>query len=214
MAYPGLVPTGGQPGDVRSLIAAFENFRKGILYFFIAAIVLAFSMVGMIGGLATGAFSIGAGFLVIAVIGLAIGIVGLLKLKESGEQFARFDPNLSKLKTAVNLYIASFIIMILGFLIAYASPFTGLGIVMLAGLLSLVAAIFFGLHLMSLGDLATKGLPVPEGFRLDGILYLVGIIISILQLIAIILAYIHAGEAIQRLSTYRPEAGGQQGTSF
>jgi len=188
-------------GNYGLLKSAFEDFRSGLLYMFVGGLIF-FLGVGssLVGALAGGkglAIGIGAG--IVGLIGLIIFLLGILKLKEAGDKFQQFDPSLGKLSLAVKIYIATIIIGILTIILFIAAPAVGALIALLLGLANLVASILFGLFLMNLGDLAARGVPIPDRFRLDGILYLIGIIIGLLQLIALILAYLDAGEAIRRL---------------
>ncbi len=122
-----------------------------------------------------------------------------MRLFSAGAAFKEFDPRLGGLHTALRLGLAAVGLGILGFLAAVASLVLGLLLIGLAAILALVAQVLVGLFLLRLGDLSKEGLPVPDGFRIAVILYLIGIVIGILQLIAIILVYVYSGDAISRL---------------
>jgi len=188
-------------GNYGLLKSAFEDFRSGLVYMFVGALLFALGVGSSLAGALFGGkgVAIGLGAGIIGLIGLVIMLLGILKLKEAGDKFQQFDPSLGKLSLAVKIYIATIILGVLTIIIALVVPPLVLLIGALLGLANLVASILFGLFLMNLGELAAKGVPVPDRFRIAGILYLIGIIISILQLVALILAYLDAGEAIRRL---------------
>jgi len=195
-------------GNYSLLKSAFEDFRAGILYMFVGLLIFGLAVgASLVGAILAGKGpAIGLGGGIIGLIGLIIFLLGILKLKEAGDKFQQFDPSLGKLSLAVKIYIATIILGILTIIIFVVMPPLGALIGLLLGLANLVASILFGLFLMNLGDLAAKGVPVPDRFKLAGILYLVGIIISILQLIALILVYLDAGEAIRRLEEAQKSA--------
>lgn len=58
----------------------------------------------------------------------------------------------------------------------------------------LVGAIFFGVMLIRMGD-------IEGGFKTAGILYIIGILVPVLPIIAVILAYLSAGRAVDKLTS-------------
>jgi len=209
--------------NVSLLAEAFEDLRKALLYYFIG-ILLLFVALG------SAVFSAGFGFgraaadlgsllagSVLGIIGLLIMLYAIIKLFATADKFARAHPNLGGLKTALKIGIAAIGVAILGMIVMFAGAAAqsglliagGYGLILIAGLLGLVANVLVGLFLLKLGDLSKEGLPVPEGFKIAGILYLIGIIIGVLQLIAIILVYLYSGEAAARLREYAAQQGQQ-----
>ena len=192
------------------LIEAFEKFRSAILLYLLGLLIVigaSFSVLGVITS-GFGTATIGAGAAAGIIVGGIILLVGIIMLFQSAGKFAEFDPDrLGGFRTGLRLQLAAIVLMILGMLAIFASPGLGAGLVVIALIAALVGEVLIGLFFMRLGDMGREGLPIPDGFRLVGILYLVGIIINILQLIAIIMAYVYAGDAIRRLQAARTSGG-------
>ncbi len=200
----------------RMLLEAFSEFRMAMLIYFIGLIIILIAFGVLIGALAgagaslTAALGLSAVSLALLVVGGIVLLASFIKLYSSGGKFEAADPRLSGLKKGMQLAIIAVILLILGGVVGYASPFAGFGLIAIAGILGLIAQILVGLFFMRLADLEHEGIPVPSGFRTVGILYLIGIVIGILQLIALILAYMYSGDAIRRLSA---EAGSGEALS-
>ncbi len=196
----------------RMLIDAFIDFRIATLIYIVGLILILVAVGLVIAAIPSAEASITAA-LSLSAIGLALFVVAglvllasFIKLYSAGGKFEAADPRLSGLKKGVQLGVVAIILLIIGVLVGRFSPIAGFVIIALAGILSLVAQILIGLFFLRLGELEHEGLPIPSGFRTVGILYLIGIIIGILQPIALILAHMYAGEAIRRLSAeYGPE---------
>ena len=189
----------------RLLLDAFQELRAALLYYFIGLILVLLSLAplvwaGLLPMIGPGA-SVGlAGItIVLIILGALILLYSFVRLYGAGGRFATADSRLSGLRTGIQLAIVGVILLILGALASLASPTGGFALIILAGLLGLVGQVLIGIFFLRLGDLEKEGLPVPSGFKTVGILYLIGIVIGILQLVALILAYIYAGDAIQRL---------------
>lgn len=195
----------------RLLLDAFQELRAALLYYFIGLILILLSVIPLIGAGHLFPLGPGAGVgmagttIALILIGALILLYSFIKLYGAGGRFAAADSRLSGLRTGIQLAIVAVILLILGALASLASPTGGFALIVLAGLLGLVAQILVGIFFLRLGDLEKEGLPVPSGFKTVGILYLVGIVIGILQLVALILAYVYAGDAIRRLQA---QAGG------
>jgi len=211
-------------GDVRVLAEAFKAFRSGLillligyLLFGISSVTLVFGLIGAFAGAMSG--DVGAalaglgGSLLFMVISAVVLLIGFVRLLRAGDLFKSYDPGLGKLSTALKLFIAGLVIIIISLVLL--AVYTPLGLLLsaiaipIAGILYLIGIILFGLFLMDLGKLKQKGLPVPDTFNIAGILYLIGIFISILQLVAIILAILAAGSAARSLEEMAQQGGGE-----
>ena len=191
----------------RVLLEAFVDLRIAVLVYLIGVILVLIALGAAVSAVISAdtsiiaALGLSAAGLALLVLGGLLLLASFLKLYGSAEKFEAADPRLSGLKKRIQLAILAVALVILGGIVDYVSPTIGSAIITLAGILSVIAQILIGLFFMELGNLEREGIPVPSGFRTVGILYLVGIVIGVLQPIALILAYLYSGEAIRRLST-------------
>ncbi len=219
MSYP---PSEGELTQDRLnlLIHGFNNLKDGALFMLIGELLASISLVGLIfPGMAAsqslGALLVGAaGLLGLGLIGGIISLIGLLKWKDAGKYFKQFDPlRLGYGESGPKYMLYAIIIIIFGLIIALLGAlgtavtggggvlgvaFLGIGIVIIGAIVYLIGIILFGLFLLRLDEIKAMGVNIPE-FKLDAILWFIGIIFSILTLIAVILIYMHSKEAIDRL---------------
>ncbi len=199
---------------VRILAEGFAGLRDGakymlfgVLFEAVGIMMLAPALFG--GGLTAASGSIAS--IILVIIGALASVFGLIKWKKSGEFFKQFDPSLRYAESgpkymlyAIPLVIIA-LLMVLGGSSGESTGVMALGYILLliAGLLALVGYILFGIFLVRVGETRMEGVTLPD-FKIDGVLWIVGIILGILALVAVILVYMHSKEAEAALRTYRP----------
>ncbi len=203
--------------NIRLLTAGFEGLRSGSLYMiiatllgFIAIMVIYFGAgfglsVGSIGG-AVGSIIAGGVLVLIAAI---IGVLGLVKWQHGGSYFKQFDAmKFGYAETGPKLMLWGLYIVILAAIIliigaAAKSPGVVVGgsaLLIIAAIIDLIGYILFGIFLLRIKDLnILYGLSLPD-FTIDAVLWFIGIVVGILTFIAVILIYVHSGEALTGLT--------------
>jgi hypothetical protein len=212
--------------DVSSLISGLRKLRTGALLqitaviLSIIAVIYLFTIMGlsmltmeprmMFGAMLSSLLGIG-------VLGVIIGILlllGFIYWFTATGDLENYNSRLGIGKTGVIIVIVGIILAILGALLLVGLPgmgFMALGGFMffigIGGLLVLIGWILFSIMLIRLGDLEE----VSDSIHTAGILYLIGIILSlipylnivgnILVLIAVIMVYSGAGSTLDRLKS-------------
>lgn len=216
MTYP---PSGEEltQDRINLLVYGFSELKDGALFMLIGDILASLALIGVffpaMTGSMTGVIAGATGLLGIALIGGIISLIGLIKWKDAGKYFKQFDPmRLGYGESGPKYMLYSLLIIIFGILVAIAGAFgavasgaapvggifLGLGIIIIGGIVYLIGIILFGLFLLRLDELKAMGINIPE-FKLDAILWLIGIVFSILTFIAVILIYMHSKEAVNML---------------
>ncbi len=202
---------------LRLLKIGFLELREGSLYALIGDLLGLIGLLGIAAFLgfpfdlnhgeasleaAASAILIGAA---IALVGIIISLVGLIRWKNSGRYFREFDPiNFSSAETgpalmlwSTLLVVFTLVIFIAGVLaLSWGVVVASLVIALVASILVLIGAILFGVFLLKIKNLQLfYGLNVPD-FTIDAVLWFLGLVFQVLYLVAEILVYIHAGEAV------------------
>ncbi|MCE4619853.1 MAG: DUF973 family protein [Desulfurococcales archaeon] len=155
----------------------------------------------------------------IALVGIIISLVGLIRWKNGGRYFREFDPiNFSSAETgpalmlwSTLLVVFTLVVFIAGVLaLSWGVVVTSLVIALVASILVLIGAILFGVFLLKIKDLQLLyGLSMPD-FTIDAVLWFLGLVFQVLYLVAEILIYIHAGEALTAIIIKEKEIAGQE----
>jgi len=227
-----LIPYKGEltKEKLRLLKIGFLELREGSLYAVIGDLLGLIGVVGIVIILgfpldlnqgeasfetAASALLIGAA---IALVGILISLVGLIRWKNSGRYFKQFDPvNFSSAETgpalmlwSTLLVVFTLIIFIAGVLaLSWGVVVTSLVIALAASILVLIGAILFGVFLLKIKNLQVLyGLNMPD-FTIDAVLWFLGLVFQVLYLVAEILIYIHAGEALTAIIIKEREISGE-----
>ncbi|MEB3780251.1 MAG: DUF973 family protein [Desulfurococcales archaeon] len=199
---------------VRILAEGFAGLRDGAKYMLFGVLFEAVGIMMLAPALFGGELTAASGSIasiILVIIGALASVFGLIKWKKSGELFKQFDPDLRYAESgpkymlyAIPLAIIALLIM-LGSLSGEAMGILVVGylLLLIAGLLVLVGYILFGIFLVRVSEIGMEGVTLPN-FKIDGVLWIVGIIFGILALVAVILIYMHSKEAEAALRTYRP----------
>ena len=141
----------------------------------------------------------------VALVGIIISIIGLIRWKNSGKYFREFDPlSFSSADTgpALMLWGSYLVVLILIVFIAgvlvlsFGAIVASLILALAAGILVFIGAILFGVFLLKIKNLRLfYGLNVPD-FTVDAVLWFLGILFEVLYIVAEIIIYIHSGEAL------------------
>ena len=209
----------------------FLELREGSLYAVIGDLLGLIGLVGIIAFLrfpldlnqAEASFEVAASALLIlvaiALVGIVILLVGLIRWKNSGRYLREFDPiNFSSAETGPALMLwgalliaFALVVFIAGVLVlSWDIVITSFIIGIVASILVLVGAMLFGVFLLKIKDLQLfYGLNVPD-FTIDAVLWFLGLVFQVPSLIAEILIYIHAGEALTAVIVKEREIAEQE----
>lgn len=195
---------------MNELVNGLRRMRTGALMYILATSILLLGLLSLVlvSGFSSAdpmnpALIFGVGiFLVIFVLCIILSIAGFI-------YFFMATGDLKKAKEEYGIGRNGIFLQILGFLLL----FVGLGLLALetstsssiiaiisfaiifgAVIAILVGAIFFGVMLIRMGD-------IEGGFKTAGILYIIGILVPVLLIIAVILAYLSAGRAVDKLTS-------------
>ncbi len=207
---------------MNELVAGLKNLKTGAMVSLISiilalvSVVLVISSVGMVNPGNPKAFLLAmsamGSFVVILIAAVVLGIVGFVLYFMATGHLSRYDPRLGIGRWGMTLQIVGLIlvfvpvILIVGAIASHAilsAILASIGLMVLGGLLIIVGAILFGIMLIRLGEDPN----VDSGFKMAGIIYLVGIILSfvagaigeILGIVTTILIYISAKNSLERL---------------
>lgn len=207
MAYTSMPPYGG--GNVMALREGLEKLRKAALLYIVSALLVGVGFLAlMTGGVlfkGAGALAGAVGMFIAALIGAILGLASLFAfLLPAFSHMKEYDR--SKFGTPSTLlkvgygggFALMFIAMIVMIAAAYARSvgmiFGGMALFGIAGIL-----MFIGLIGMIMGTFRLKGVTQEGLFTAAGVLFIIGIFISILTFIAWILIYVAAGRALSRI---------------
>jgi hypothetical protein len=212
--------SGLSPDAVRLLINGFSQLKEGSLYMIIGTLLAALGLIAIFPTMPHGRFTValaGASTaLILALIGEIIALLGLVRWRHGGEYFKQFDPaGMSSGASGPKYMLWGVGIIIIALLILIPAALTGsmgliltgISVAIIGGLIYLIGYILFGIFLLKLEDIRYKGLMVPD-FKIDAIIWFIGIVINLLTFVAVILIYVHAKEAEEKLTytgtPYRP----------
>lgn len=197
------------------LVNGFENLKNGalilIIGFIIVWIIVLPAMVAIHS--VTHIYRSGSGIEVIGapwfigpgIITAILSVVGVLMFKEGGANLKRVEPYVLDYGESGPKYMLYGLIMtVVGMLgvLARTAAVLSLILVFLGAIMSLVGGILFGIFLLRLEELRRRGVPIDD-FKADGILWIIGLFIPVLTIIAVILIYVHARGTLERLYTLR-----------
>lgn len=150
-------------------------------------------------------------FIIISIILL---IIGLRKWAHSASLFKEFDSLRLRhgvgalyMLRAVEIAIISIIIIIIGIATeSTAATIFGAILIIIAIILDFVGSVLFGSFLTEINTLRDRGLDIPE-FNIIALLWLLSIPLSLITLgasflVTLILIYVHAGDAMERMNFY------------
>lgn len=208
------------PERIDLLRKGFQGLRKGALYFIVITILGIIVYAGLLTGILLSGRAFEASalgdivFSSLGVIGILMGIIALMGLIEwmnAGRYFREYDP--FKLKygyTGPRLVLYGVIILLIGVIAAgltlhMTRHMIGLAAVfalllIIGAILAFVGMLLFGIFLIQLDELSATGLAA-GGFKIAGILWIVGIFINILYIISVILVYVYSGDTLRRLAS-------------
>ncbi len=207
--YPAAPTPQPQAQPTALLIEGLGKLRTAALLFIISSLLtgLSFTLVLMGGGLGSPQALIagGIGMFIALIIGAILGLIALFAFLIPA--FSRLrDYNPGEFGTPSKLikigYAGGLILMIIGGILIAAAAAMGAATLVFAGAgLIIVAAIllFIGLIGLIIGVFRLKGATGEGIFTAAGILFIIGIFISILQFIAWILVFVGAGSARNKL---------------
>lgn len=224
------IPGAEAPQERMNLLrGGFQGLKRGALYFIIVTILGMLVYAGLLAEFLLGGrgFETGAlgdiAFSSVGFAGIAMGVIalmGLIEWMKAGRYFAEYDPlKLGYGYTGPRLLLYGVIMLLIAVmasgLIHYTTRHTGtasgfaaafaLGLLIIGVILALVGWVMFGVFLIQLDELRAAGLAV-GGFKLAGLLWIIGLIINILNIIAVILVYIYSGDTLRRLGSPTPES--------
>lgn len=205
----------------RLLRDGFNGLKDGSLFMLLGTLLTVIGIIGLMIGSSvvpstpgpsslTGVVASALGLLILVLIGAVFSLLGLFKWLEGGRYFKQFDAyRLGYGESGPKYMLYGVFIIIFGIVVTILSAvgssvggaFAGIGIIILGSILSLVGIIFYGIFLLRLDELRSLGLNTPE-FKIDAIFWFIGIIFSIFTVIAVILIYIHAKEAVEGISLH------------
>ncbi len=207
MAYAPATPYGG--GNVMELREGLEKLKKAALLYIVSALLtgigsMALLSSGALSG-ATGALSRAIGMFVAALVGAILGLAALFAfLVPSFSSLRNYDT--SRFGTPAKLVkigyggglVLFFIAMLLFVAAIYAKSlgvvFAGLGLFGIASILLFIGMIGIIMGMFKLKEITGEGL-----FTAAGVLFIVGIFVSILTFVAWILVFVAAGKALNRI---------------
>ncbi len=213
------------------LLDGFEKLRKGSLLVVVGYVLIIASLLWMMASVATfpsifrgmdrflGAMTsamIAAALTSLA--GILLALAGFIVLLSSSSSFRDYSPSrLGRGSTAASLIAGGFAAMAFGLLLIIASAYgatawsavIGMGFIFLGILIAFIGEILFAVFIRDLTVLRDEGLNVPASFDAAGILLLLGVVLSvipmiapigaILALIALAMIYKYSEEAINGL---------------
>lgn len=209
------------------LLDGFEKLRKGSLLVIVGYVLIIASLLWMMASVAT-FLSIFRGmnhFLdamtsamvavaLTSLAGILLALAGFIVLLSSSNSFRDYSPSrLGRGSTATSLIAGGFAAITFGLLLIIASAYgatvwgavMGMGLIFLGILIAFIGEILFAVFIRDLTILRDEGLNVPAGFGSAGILLLLGVVLSVIPMIApigVVLALI----ALAMIYKYSEEA--------
>lgn len=212
--HPGAQP----PFDkVRLLVEGFEGLRSGAKYmllgliFWVAGLLLVI-LVLLSGGLGGSSGTVLG--LIVIIIGAVIGLYGLVRWMNGGKRFREFDEDLrygelgpKYMLYSIPLLVLALLLLAGGIVIESALELImGYILLVVSGIIALIGYILFGIFLLKLDNLRIDGVRMPD-FNIDAILWFIGLLFSVLSIVAVILIHMHSNAAIERITSARYRAG-------
>ena len=196
-------------------VKALQRMREGVLLVFIGWIFLGLGLLlvagsvfaGMMGGMMGRASGLGAAIaglvsaLILVLVGAVVSLVGIYsKFVPGSGDLARTDPEFSTAATLIKLgYVWGLILLIVGAVLTLVV--IGVFIVLVGYILLILGFIGTIILCFKLNDKYANAL-----YLVAGILFILGILFSIMDVIAWILLYVALGETIRKLKTQQVPA--------
>jgi len=201
------------------LAEGLRNLRAGAMFNLISvilvliAIILIFAAVGSFPNPNTliSLIAIVGTYILLLIVASIVGLVGFILYFKATGNLKKYNPDYGIGRTGMILQIVGLIIMIasLGFFVASLTRSLGsveravlsmFGFIIVGAVIIVVGVVLFSVMLIRLGE-------IESGFKTAGILYLIGIVLSlivggvgsILGIVSTILIYTSAGRALEKL---------------
>ncbi len=188
------------------LLDGFEKLRKGSLLVVVGYVFIIASLLWMMASVATfpsifrgmdrflGAMtSTMVAAALTSLAGILLALAGFIVLLSSSSSFRDYSPSrLGRGSTATSLIAGGFAAIAFGILLIIASAYgamvwgavMGMGFIFFGVLVAFIGEILFAVFIRDLTVLRDEGLNVPAGFDTAGILLLLGVVFSVIPMIA------------------------------
>lgn len=197
------------------LIESFKRMQRGVLMTLIGSVIAVIAIfvflvtgLGVVDGGLEAFFFLAATALVVLVLiltGLVVSLVGLYALFIPGvKSLANTDPEYRTSSILIRIgYIPGGILLLVGLVTSIVSMFLGLQLVIVNVTLLIIGAIFFLIGAIGIIVLNFQLYSREKDlmYLVSGILFIIGIFISIFTVIALLLMYIELGKSIEKRST-------------
>lgn len=190
----------------QQVIAGFNKMRTGIILLFISWILIAGASMGLLGALFTlnlaAMFAGALMYIILLLVALILALVGFIGFFISGvSMVANVKREYASASTLLKIgfrigliiLILALIISIVGSLINPAIILVGLILILIGGILVFIG--YIGLIILAFKLNSVEGVSL---FMIAGILFIIGIFLPILGIVAWIIMYIGLGEAIYK----------------